>query len=487
MPHEQGPSRTLWFDVEDLFEYAAANPRPSGIQRLAYEIYRALQHGGGAPGRIRFVRHDRPRNTFTVVPWQTVAGLFEQLTSTPAPDHRPRPGTPEAPDGGGIAPESRLRWRLRRRVHRLPPALRQRLLATARLQWQACAAAVDLLGYLARASLSAAWRRPGAAGTGHSPPGTAGDFAEMAGPGDCLVVLGAPWSAPDYAGLVLETKRRFGMRFALLVFDIIPIRRPEWCDRGLVRAFRAWFTTTLPAADVVLAISRSTAGDVERFAAAHDIVLSQPVQVLPLGTGFGPAREAPPAASSRLPPAGSYVLFVSTIEARKNHLLLFRVWRRLLDDMPAAAVPTLVFAGRVGWLVDDLMKQLDNTGYLDGKIQLIEDASDADLASLYHGCQFTLFPSFYEGWGLPVTESFMFGKPCIAARGSSLPEAGGRLARYFDPESVGDAYGVIRATIEDPDGLRAWQAEVVRCFQPVPWRATADALNAALRRAAIAP
>ena len=67
-----------------------------------------------------------------------------------------------------------------------------------------------------------------------------------------------------------------------------------------------------------------------------------------------------------MPPPGSYALFVSTIEARKNHVLLMRVWQRLLNEMPSHAVPTLVFAGRVGWMVSDLMQQLDNTDWLDG-------------------------------------------------------------------------------------------------------------------------
>jgi len=395
-----------------------------------------------------------------VVPWTEVAGLFERLTGTPAAARAP---------AGGIAPESERRRLVRRLVYRLPAGLRLRLLVAARAQTAAAAALADLCFYAVTrgaALLRRAVRRRG-------PAAPTADFAALAKPGDVLAMFGAPWAQPDYAGLVRDARRRFGLRFALLVFDLIPIRRPEWCDRGLVRAFRAWFAATLPMADAVLAISRSTADDVERFAAANGIALAAPVAVIPIGTGFG---ATPPSVTARTPPAGSYELFVSTIEARKNHLLLFRVWRRLLDEMPRAAVPTLVFAGRVGWLVEDLMQQLANTDFLDGGIRLVEDPSDAELAGLYRGCRFTVFPSLYEGWGLPVTESFAFGKPCIAARGSSLPEAGGGLARYFDPESVSDAYGVIRAAIEDPEGFRAWEAEVVRGFVPVPWRATADAV-----------
>jgi glycosyltransferase involved in cell wall biosynthesis len=182
-----------------------------------------------------------------------------------------------------------------------------------------------------------------------------------------------------------------------------------------------------------------------------------------------------------MPPAGSYALFVSTIEARKNHALLFRVWRRLLEEMPADRVPTLVFAGRVGWLIGDLMQQIANTDHLDGKLIIIEDPTDAELTALYRGCLFTLFPSFFEGWGLPVTESLAFGKPCIISNRTSLPEAGGKLARIFDPDNLHDAYHIIRQTIEDRPGLARWEAEVQREFQPVPWSATVEAILSGLQ------
>jgi glycosyltransferase involved in cell wall biosynthesis len=192
-----------------------------------------------------------------------------------------------------------------------------------------------------------------------------------------------------------------------------------------------------------------------------------------------------------LPEPGSYALFVSTIEARKNHALLFRIWRRMLEEMTADQVPTLVFAGRIGWMVSDLMHQIANTDHLNGKLVVIEDPTDTELAALYRGCLFTLFPSLYEGWGLPVTESLAFGKPCIISNRTSLPEAGGTLARVFDPDNLHDAYQVIRQTIEDRAGLARWEAQVRREFRLVPWSATVDAILAGLKfsadNAALAP
>jgi glycosyltransferase involved in cell wall biosynthesis len=268
----------------------------------------------------------------------------------------------------------------------------------------------------------------------------------------------------------------------LLVYDLIPIRRPEWCERGLVRLFSSWFKDVLPLCDAVFAISRATAADVEAYARECGVVLPGPVMAIPIGTGFG--SRSPDASVPRqraLPPPASYVLFVSTIEARKNHMLAFRVWRRLLEDLPADRVPTLVFAGRIGWLVDDLMRQIDNTAHLNGKLVVIENPTDAELVTLYRGCLFTLLPSFHEGWGLPVTESLAFGKPCIISNRTSLPEAGGPLVRSFDPDNLHDAYEVIRQVIVDRTGLMQWETEVRRDFRPVPWSAAAGAILRGLR------
>ena len=126
------------------------------------------------------------------------------------------------------------------------------------------------------------------------------------------------------------------------------------------------------------------------------------------------------------------------------------------------------------------MRQIENADHLDGKLVVMEDPSDAELAALYAGCRFTVFPSLYEGWGLPVTESLAFGKPCLIADRTSLPEAGGALARRFDPDNLHDALAVIREVILDPEGLDRWEAQVRREFRPMPWTASADALLTAL-------
>jgi glycosyltransferase involved in cell wall biosynthesis len=478
---------TLWIDVEDLINYARVFGRPSGIQRVSFEISRALHALCGDDGAVRFVRHDPVRETFRIVDWPDIERTVIRLTSTESPQ------TKRAWEGAALSPETRLF--VRKLVSRLPEAPRLRLIDVMVTQERALFAWGRLIGAavggiigLPRRLVRRGDRAKARAEACHPAKVRSGaKFADQVAQGDMLLTLGAPWSHPDYIALIEKHQRRLGLRYALLVYDIIPLRRPEWCDHGLVRGFRAFFDAAIPLCDTVLAISKATAADVTAYAREQGICLSGPVVPIPMGSSFGGSpfstvvpRTGVVRRSERLPPAGSYVLFVSTIEARKNHLLMFRVWRRLLDELPPDAVPTLVFAGRVGWLVDDLMRQIANAGYLDGKLVVVEAPTDTELVALYQGCQFTVFPSLYEGWGLPVTESLGFGKPCLIADRTSLPEAGGNLARCFDPDNLNSAFAAVRELISDPRGLAIWEERIRREFRRVPWTTTAEVLLSAL-------
>jgi glycosyltransferase involved in cell wall biosynthesis len=494
----------LWLDVEDLFEYARANSRPSGIQRLAFEIYKALRARPGTCEFVRFVRHDTARNTFRVIHFAEVEALFTNLTET-VPEHR------QEQQPSPILPHPPSRQFMRKLVHRLPPSLRVHVIQVILTQAAALKSLAGLFDALARGVWVRVmrpfrWLRgkllPGkaelAAGEAVAPDtadriaSTEDDPSEVfetdSAPGDVLLVLGSPWSHPDYARLIAPQRAR-GLRFGLLVYDLIPLRRPEWCDRGLVRIFRSWFDDIYPLCDHVFTISQFTATDIALYTIERGIATAAPITPIPIGTSFGGAADAvlPAGRTNRLPKPGSYILIVSTIEARKNHLLLFRVWRRMLEDMPRDRIPTLVFAGRVGWLVDDLMQQIANTDSLDGKLVLIKNPTDGELRLLYEGCQFTLFPSFYEGWGLPVTESLALGKPCLTSDRTSLPEAGGALTRKFDPDNLNDAYDAITKVITDQADLARWTAQVRREFKPVTWSQTAEMLLSTLGYIPAAP
>ena len=174
------------------------------------------------------------------------------------------------------------------------------------------------------------------------------------------------------------------------------------------------------------------------------------------------------------------MLYVSTIEIRKNHQLLVNVWRRLVKQYGADFVPTLIFVGKVGWLIDDLLADLEASNYLDGKIMLVSDLSDAELRECYRTCLFTVFPSLCEGWGLPIAESLAQGRFCVASNRTSIPEVGGDLIDYFDPTNEDDAFAKIERLLLDLVYLTEREAQLRTKYRPRTLTDCVHALVAAL-------
>jgi glycosyltransferase involved in cell wall biosynthesis len=162
-----------------------------------------------------------------------------------------------------------------------------------------------------------------------------------------------------------------------------------------------------------------------------------------------------------------FVAYVSTIEARKNHLYVVEAWRALMAE--GVDVPDLLFVGRLGWHIEPLMAVLRDTGNLGGRVHFAHGLSDADVASVYRHAMFTVFTSFVEGWGLPVGESLTYGTPCVASSSSSIPEVAGDFVDYLDPENLADGAVVLKRMIEDDAYRKGRKSEIARSFVPRLW------------------
>lgn len=147
-----------------------------------------------------------------------------------------------------------------------------------------------------------------------------------------------------------------------------------------------------------------------------------------------------------------YALCVGTIEIRKNIRSLLGAWKELLQ-IYQEETPTLVLAGEKGWGVDDVYQYLRETAHIGGLVKIVDKPNDAELELLYKNCQFSVFPSKFEGWGLPIGESLWFGKPVVCSNNASMPEVGGSFARYFDHSDAGSLLAALRNTIEKPVAL----------------------------------
>ncbi len=307
--------------------------------------------------------------------------------------------------------------------------------------------------------------------------------------GTSLVNLGSSWWQPDYMRRVADLKRRHAVRYIPFLYDCIPLLFPQHCASALVDEFARWFAQLCLLADGVVVISDSTRRDFERLRATVLPDVAIPTFTLPLDADDGTAAQAsaetpgpppaPPAATPPAPPAATrpYVLFVATIEARKNHLMVFRAWQRLLRLHGPEAVPELVCVGKRGWLAEPALELLASDAALGGHVRLLHGVADDELAGLYRGCAFTLFNSFYEGWGLPVTESFAFGKVALVADNSSLVEAGAGGAVFFATDDIPDLVARLEAMLFQPGFHAAQQARLQRDVRLRPWSALAAQLT----------
>ena len=267
--------------------------------------------------------------------------------------------------------------------------------------------------------------------------------------GDTLLMLGAFWVLEGVAERIIDLKRK-GVRLGVLIHDIIPITHSEFCEKSLTDVFKSYFFSVISIADFVLTVSDHSGRAVRNFITQNNLP-DTPVRTLRSAhkTWEAAAKTIPVSAEVEQLAKEDYVLYVSTIEIRKNHTYLFRIWKRLIEQRGPKSVPSLVFVGRPGWRVKDLMDQLESTGNLNGKIKILHDLPDNELATLYRSAMFSVFPSLEEGWGLPVGESLIFGRPCLASNESSVPEVGGDFVDYIDPYNINDGYEKISRFIDD--------------------------------------
>jgi glycosyltransferase involved in cell wall biosynthesis len=140
-----------------------------------------------------------------------------------------------------------------------------------------------------------------------------------------------------------------------------------------------------------------------------------------------------------------YLIFVGTIEPRKNLTRLLAAFESLRAE---GLTEALVIVGRRGWLNDDFFAALERSPVRDAVI-LPGYASDEDVPAIYAGAQALVFPSLYEGFGLPVLEAMACGTPVAASSASSIPEVGGDAALYFGPTNVEEMIEVTRRLLRD--------------------------------------
>lgn len=236
-----------------------------------------------------------------------------------------------------------------------------------------------------------------------------------------------------------------GARKITTIHDCVPLRLPYSTidDKRLIYRL---IERELHSSDVVLTVSEHSRADLLDLFAVDPLkirVVHQPVLVEPLDEAERASLDPFLANRFQLENDG-YVLFVGAIEPKKNV-------RRLIDAYFEANIELpLVIVGKRGWLWEDQLGGLSGAGAdARRRVRLLRHVAERDLRRLYAGARFFVFPSVYEGLGLPPLEAMKLGTPALVSRAASLPEVCGDAASYVDPYNVQEIADALVVLSED--------------------------------------
>ena len=246
--------------------------------------------------------------------------------------------------------------------------------------------------------------------------------------------------APNY---VLLSQRAGGR--VVTVHDLTVLRFPGWHPWIRVQRFRLGLRRSVAIADRVIVDSEATRADCVSLLGVPDTKL----RVVPLAPTLTPVGDPEMAAAALgrhgLAREGS-LLFVGPLEPRKNLGRLIEAYARV--SRGEAGAPPLVLVGHRGWRDRPILRRLEAPD-IAGRVRWLGYLPDVEVAALMAGARLFVYPSLYEGFGLPVLEAMASGAPVITSRTSALPEVAGDAAILVDPEDVEALAGALQRALAD--------------------------------------
>jgi glycosyltransferase involved in cell wall biosynthesis len=291
-----------------------------------------------------------------------------------------------------------------------------------------------------------------------------------------LISLSASWGIQRHNEALFSLKEQ-GFFIVRMIYDMIPSLKPHYVTHQEHVEFDTWVREVFWHSGLILAISEYTKKEIHRYCTLHQITPPE-VRVVRLGDVLEVSkisastdensnrRVAQPAFIPKRP----FFIFVCTFHVRKNQRLAYDAWKVMLEKNPEQC-PDLVFIGLPHPIVANLIDEIRRDTDVQGRIHLLADVSDHDLQWYYQHCLATIYPSYYEGWGLPVAESLAYGKVCIASHATSIPEISD-LTEFIDPYNVYELINNVQRCVNDSAWLNQKETLIRETFVPTEWRTT---------------
>jgi len=261
-------------------------------------------------------------------------------------------------------------------------------------------------------------------------------------------------------------------KYIATIHDLTPLISNEWFLKEDSRKFKFIIKKTTERADKIIADSNSTKKDIIEFFNYP----KENIEVVYLASDeiYKPVENKEEIEETRKKYGISkkYILFVGTIEPRKNLIRLLSVFEKLKNKFKEYQ---LVIVGQVGWMSEKFFEKLKNlpenvkkdiilTGYIPKK----------DMVYLYNGCELFIYPSLYEGFGIPVLEAMSCGVPVITSNTSSLPEVGGDACIYVNPSDEEDILYKIEKVLNSEELKKEMREKGLERAKLFSWKKTAE-------------
>jgi glycosyltransferase involved in cell wall biosynthesis len=281
---------------------------------------------------------------------------------------------------------------------------------------------------------------------------------------DVILAIGATWAYEGLMDALYLVRESAQIKIIVTVYDLIPVYFPQFFGQGFGSHFYKYVFDVVSNSDLILSISKSTTRDLVKFQKDMNLPATP---VLDFRLGDDPAETPGLQSPDDGLVAGEFILAVGTVEIRKNYDALYKAWTMAADQ--GKEIPPLVIVGRPGWSVGDLLFQIDHDPRVAGKIIILSHVKDDGLSWLYANCLMTVYPSWYEGWGLPIAESVHYGKLCIASKTSSMKEIAGDLLVYCDPNSPQEFLDAVERFVKNTAERERFEKRIIEEYRVVRW------------------
>ncbi|MBR2136830.1 MAG: glycosyltransferase [Alphaproteobacteria bacterium] len=270
---------------------------------------------------------------------------------------------------------------------------------------------------------------------------------------------------------LMQAKQKIGFKIVSTIFDFTPLTVPQTHPQDRVWFYPIFLKNLYALSDYMVYGGKTAQKDGEKFQKENDLPII-PSLAVKWGNDIVAKKHSKKEMDQILKRCGvngDYILTVGTIEARKNHQILYDAYLELLRDKSMKnKMPQLFICGHPGWKTNDFQQQLRQDERVKGKI-IMFSPTDEELDILYQNCKFTCLASLYEGWSLTLPESLNYGKFCLTTDTPSLKETGEDIVDYANPYDPVEWATKIKYYLTDKSALKKREALIKKKWHNTTW------------------